>query len=231
MTVISLCTPVTISKQELPTAELYLDYYFRIDAKGGRGDYEWDVEFSKMPSGLRVDGNCIRGIPLETGDFAFQVRVTDRSCTSGDSAKMILKIRDNPFIQNLEILAKSLPSGSTGKNYSFIFPIRGGMMPIKYNLYGSLPPGLEWNSSTGELSGIAKQAGVWKVQIEIVDSLDERVHKDYELKIEKSEDKASVGSYIWIAFICTVIGLLLLNAILYLKLRSIKTGKVSESEV
>lgn len=74
--------PLVITTAALPNAVLGVPYSAGIDAEGGDGEYQWDLQSGALPSGVTLsvedltdDDIVLTGIPEETGTFAFVLRV------------------------------------------------------------------------------------------------------------------------------------------------------------
>jgi hypothetical protein len=73
-------TPLLLSRESLPAAALGRRYSERIIATGGIGRYQFTRTSGNLPSGISLLHNGrLRGIPAETGTFAFFVQVRDRT--------------------------------------------------------------------------------------------------------------------------------------------------------
>lgn len=82
--------PLEIVISELPEGTVDLEYLLQLEAKGGSGEYKWELK--GLPSGLTmsVDGR-ISGIPDKPGRFTIDITVTD-SKDKKATAKLILNI-------------------------------------------------------------------------------------------------------------------------------------------
>ncbi|MBK7997668.1 MAG: putative Ig domain-containing protein [Verrucomicrobia bacterium] len=78
----------------------------------------------------------------------------------------------------------SLPSGIVGTNYSFTIEATGGEQPYFWNLIsGELPPGLELNGDTGEISGTPESGGRFTLTFRVIDIFDESDEKTFVLTV------------------------------------------------
>jgi hypothetical protein len=67
--------------------------------------------------------------------------------------------------------AVSFPDGTVGRRYDFVFVPADLTTPDKISLVaGGLPTGLTVNQMTGGIEGEAKQAGEWKLTLQVVDA-------------------------------------------------------------
>jgi putative Ig domain-containing protein len=66
----------------------------------------------------------------------------------------------------------SLSGASVGQAYSAVLSVSGGVAPYNFAVtQGTLPPGLTLNSKTGNISGVASQAGTFQFTISVTSSL------------------------------------------------------------
>jgi len=69
------------------------------------------------------------------------------------------------------ILTNSLPSGLVNTNYSQTLQVSGGNSPYRWSINsGTLPQGLNLNSSTGRISGTPSITGTWSFMTKVTDS-------------------------------------------------------------
>jgi Putative Ig domain len=79
---------VAVGTEGLPKASLWTSYFFRLPASGGVGLYHWRLNGGTLPAGLKLaeDGE-LKGVPQETGQFDFNLLLTD----SDNPAKQLRK--------------------------------------------------------------------------------------------------------------------------------------------
>ena len=79
---------VPVASEGLPQASLWTPYYFRLPASGGTGLYHWRLNGGSLPAGIKLaeDGE-LKGTPQETGQFEFNLLLTD----SDNPAKQLQK--------------------------------------------------------------------------------------------------------------------------------------------
>jgi hypothetical protein len=71
----------------------------------------------------------------------------------------------------LTITSTSLPAPVVGQAYSAQLRASGGTSPYTWSIVeGSLPPGLELNASTGEITGTPTEAGSFTLTVQVTDS-------------------------------------------------------------
>ncbi len=93
---------------------------------GGIAPYSFSITNGALPGGMTLDATTgvLSGTPTATGEFSFEVRVTDGyGCFS--SRAYVLTI-NCPTI-NVEPANSNLPNGAVGTAYNQTFSTRGGV--------------------------------------------------------------------------------------------------------
>jgi hypothetical protein len=148
---------VITSSTTLPPAGANSRDEFPFTATGGTRPYRWRVgAASVLPAGLTLaaDG-VLSGIPAAEGTFRFVVEVQDAGNLS-DSRTVTLVVEN----RDLDILSTSpLPPATAGLPYSHQLRANApAATELAWSVIeGSLPAGLNLNSRTGEISGIADE--------------------------------------------------------------------------
>jgi hypothetical protein len=71
-------TPPQIATKSLKAGKLGKNYKVKLKAKDGTKPYLWELSSGSLPSGLSLDpAGVISGIPAETGEFVFELNVSD----------------------------------------------------------------------------------------------------------------------------------------------------------
>ncbi|MFQ5454663.1 MAG: C25 family cysteine peptidase [Nitrospirota bacterium] len=72
---------VIIATLSLPSGKVGVPYFSSIEVLGGDAPYKWKVADGKMPPGLSLEAatGVISGTPVESGEFAVDIIVTDNS--------------------------------------------------------------------------------------------------------------------------------------------------------
>ncbi|MGH7274918.1 MAG: putative Ig domain-containing protein, partial [Nitrospiria bacterium] len=156
----------TITTTSLPEGMVGALYTAPVIVTGGTTPYTWSFSGSLPPGAtLNSTTGVISGIPTLAGSFIFTAIVTDVNRVS-DSQVLTIKI--NP---SLLITTTALPDGTVGISYSATLMASGGKPPRTWQIpSGSLPPGLNLNSTTGEISGIPSTSGVYNFTAQVTDS-------------------------------------------------------------
>jgi len=84
-------------------------------------------------------------------------------------------------------VSNKLPAGTQGTFYSQQFTAGGGNAPYNYwVVYGNIPGGTNIDSSTGILSGIPAQAGIYTFSVRVTDADGAVVRQNYQITIASS---------------------------------------------
>ena len=145
-------------------------YSLQLVAANGRPPYSWSLMSGSLPSGLSLNAaGLISGTPTVFGTFPFTVRVTD---SLGSTAIASFTIVINSDIEPLRIISNGdLAQGSTGVDYTYQLFFTGGIPPRTWVMAtGALPPGLTF-SSTGLITGVPTQVGVFTFTVSLTDSV------------------------------------------------------------
>jgi len=153
--------PLSVTTQTLPAGTLGTAYSTTVAATGGITPYSWTISAGSLPSGLILNANtgAITGTPTgsTTGPINFTVKVTDsEQPSSSATAALSITISAAP----LSVVTTSLPGGVDGSPYSTTLQAAGGVSPYSWAVTtGSLPTGLNLNSTTGVISGTPSGTG------------------------------------------------------------------------
>ncbi len=83
MTVTVAAQPLLPAQSSLPPGAVGVPYAYRLGASGGAGGYSWSLHAGALPAGLEMNPDgTVSGVPAVSGDFWFELRVTDGSGAS-----------------------------------------------------------------------------------------------------------------------------------------------------
>src|SRR5207237_71146 len=158
-----------ITTTTLPGGAQNVAYSTTLAASGGIQPYSWSVASGTLPSGLSLNSGTgvISGTPTATGTSSFTVQVTD---ANSQTATQGLSITIAPLPS---ITTTALPGGGQNVAYSTTLAASGGTQPYTWTITtGTLPSGLNLNSSTGVISGAPAVLGTsnFTVQVTHADS-------------------------------------------------------------
>jgi len=163
-------------------AEVGVPFQLAPQASGGKPGYTWSVD-GVLPSGLTMDAasGAISGTPTAAGKSTVKLTVTD---TLGLTSTVNL-----PFTVAARLLVtkKPLPAATVGRAYKVTLRATGGVVPRTWRILGGnpglLPKGLKLNARTGVLSGTPKQAGTFRLRIQVTDKLSAKSAVGFVVKV------------------------------------------------
>ncbi|MFP2929334.1 kelch repeat-containing protein [Pyxidicoccus sp. 3LG] len=164
-------SPIVITTNELPRAELGASYTATLTARGGRGTFSWRRLSGPLPRGLTFSTQgTLSGTPEVAGRYVLIVEATDGS----QSARKALGLD----IQNgLVLVTGALPEATEGITWLAApgTPVRlsaiGGTPPLTFGAT-PLPAGLSLDAATGTFSGAPApgSAGRTSVTVRVSDA-------------------------------------------------------------
>ena len=137
-----------------------------------------------IPSSGEVISLKDDGVPpdLAAGDGIFSAYWTP---TSEISYLTFSSPMGKEIVPAPSILTNSLPSGLVNNNYSQTLQVSGGNPPYVWSIHsGSLPGGLNLNSSTGAISGIPSKTGTSFFMIKVADSRTSIAMKPFSITVK-----------------------------------------------
>ncbi|MFC3560056.1 Ig-like domain-containing protein, partial [Pedobacter jamesrossensis] len=164
----------------LPDGANGFQYSKQIDAAtGGAPGFTYAITGGALPSGLTFStGGIISGIPTVTGNFPFSIIATDtKGCTATTNFNIVVSAA-------LVLTPGNLPDGVTGVSYaSQNIPVAtGGTGPYVYSAI-NLPPGLTFDPSTRQISGVPSQMGTYTIPITVTDANGNSATSGFTVKI------------------------------------------------
>ena len=156
---------LTLTTPPLSNAILGTPLSIQFTATGGVPPYTF-VEYGTLPPGTQFSSSgALTGIPTTLGTYQFLVFVDDTTTASASQTFSLNIVEPGLVITT----ATPLPSGVTGSAYSTTFAAVGGRPPYVWSAKG-LPTGLVLANTTGLLTGIPTQDGVFTVAVTVTDS-------------------------------------------------------------
>jgi gliding motility-associated-like protein len=147
-------------------------------ATGGVGPYTYTG--SNLPPGLSFNPTTreITGTPTQAGNYSVTVVVTD---AQGNSTSTVYPLKVNGV---LSLAPASLPNGTVGTTYPVqtLPGVTGGTIPYTY-VATNLPPGLNFNTTTREISGTPTQGGTFVISVTATDANNNKVNTDYTIVV------------------------------------------------
>jgi len=169
------------SSSPLSNGTLGTSYQQSLSASYGSGSYTWSLIGGSLPSGLSLDPNgTISGTPAMTGNFIFQVSVSDE-VGGYVNGWFEINIDDSAPLQITT--GSPLPGGEPGGYYSGTLAAEGGAGDKIWSVTdGLVPDGLLLDSS-GNLAGMPSTAGSYSFTVLVQDSYGHSVSKSFDMAI------------------------------------------------
>ena len=164
LVVLSANGPTITTTSPLPNAAAGANYQITLSATGGTPPYQWSG--SGIPAGLTLTSNGeLSGTPTTQGVNTVTAQATDADHNVAFAA---LNLQVAPSAITI-ITPTPLPAGEVSVSYSTVFQSSGGTRPQSWSLVsGTIPPGTTLDSS-GVLSGIPTQTGVFDFTVNVSD--------------------------------------------------------------
>jgi hypothetical protein len=152
--------------EEVPAeAEVGALFLGSVHPTGGTGPYSFAITSGALPNGIVLQGETIQGTPVSTGTSKFVLTVTDQSGATVSASHSIKVYRA------ITITTSSLAVGAVGHKYKSSLKAAGGQGPYNWTLWSWLPPGLDLNNRTGQITGIPTTTGTYNVTFQANDSI------------------------------------------------------------
>jgi hypothetical protein len=136
--------------------------YNRTIAMTPAGSYTFAVISGALPPGLILDETtgAVTGTPTATGTFNFTVRATAASgCSATRAYSLVISC------PSVVITPTTLPAASVGAAYSQMLSVAPAGSYGFVLSFGSLPPGMALNATTGEISGVPVLKGSYYITV------------------------------------------------------------------
>jgi hypothetical protein len=166
---ISVATPLEMTTSTLPDAIQGDGYDQRLASSGGTGPYTWSVSSGSLPAGLSMSplSGEISGIATgATGISSFTVRLTD----SSNPPMQVSVSLTITVVTPLKATAGGLPNGEVGVSYTGQLSETGGTGPYTWSVLAGGIPGLQLNSSTGQITGTPQVPGGQSFLAQVTDA-------------------------------------------------------------
>ena len=159
---ITIVLPVTFTTVSLPNGSNGVAYNQTIVTSGGVAPISYSVGTGTLPAGLKLNNvGTIIGTPSSTGTSTFTINATDFGTPPLTVASPVFTVTINPP-PPLSITSTAMANGFTGTAYGSSIASSGGVPPLTWFVPpGTLPPGLELNTSSGLISGTPTTSGVF----------------------------------------------------------------------
>src|SRR5687767_8294194 len=164
---------LSITTTSLPEGEDNEPYSASLSGSGGTLPYRWFVT-PALPANLSFDTatGAITGTPTTQATTTHTFTLRDSSAPS-QTVQQTLNLTVRPAAAGLAIITTSLPNGTVNQAYNRPVQASGGTQPLTWNIVagsGTLPPGLNLNSTTGAISGTPTTAGTSSFTVRVADA-------------------------------------------------------------
>jgi hypothetical protein len=168
---VTIVLPVTFTTTSLPNGSNGVAYNQTIITSGGVAPITYALGTGRLPAGLKLNSvGTVIGTPTSSGTSTFTINAIDDGTPPLTVPSPIYTITINPP-PPLSITSTAMSNGIVGTAYSSAIASSGGVFPFTWSVPpGTLPPGLELNTSSGLISGTPTTAGVYKFFPTVTDS-------------------------------------------------------------
>ena len=188
--------PLSITTSSLPGGVLTVPYSQMAAASGGVPPYNWTLAAGSLPLPLSLSSNgTISGTPTgPLGLSTFTLRVNDSSPGTPLTAQKAFTIN---IALALSITSQGpLPAGTVGVPYSQTPLLAGGgTTPYTWSVTsGSLPPGLQLNTTTGAITGTPTATGATVFTVTVTDAGGQTANQTLSLAINAATPSITTTS-------------------------------------
>ena len=176
-----------ITTETLPDGTVGTAYDAELKATG-TPDITWGVkDGTKLPDGIKLNGNRLTGTPEKAGEFNF----TLTAANSAGTVQKAFTINIDAAEVKPSITTETLPDGMVGSAYSADLKAEG-TAPVAWKLKDGtkLPDGLTLDSS-GRLSGTPQKAGTFPFTLTASNTAGDD-SKDYSITIAEAPVKPAI---------------------------------------
>lgn len=147
-------------------------YNDTVQLECGSEPVSWSLLSGSLPPGFQMqpfpgtDSQLnVQGNPSQSGTYSFAIQATDPNFQFKTSASV------NILPAPLKLTDGLMQLGVVGKAFDHTVTLTGGAPPYTFTVSsGSVPPGLQLNASTGEITGTPQSAGLSQFTVSIKDS-------------------------------------------------------------
>ncbi len=168
---ITIVLPVTFTTTSLPNGANGVAYNQTIVTTGGVAPITYQLGTGSLPLGLKLNSvGTVIGTPTSSGTSTFTINAIDDGTPPLSVPSPTYTITINPP-PPLSITSTVMANGIVGTPYSSAIGSSGGVPQLSWSVPpGTLPPGLELNTSSGLISGTPTTPGVYKFFPTVMDS-------------------------------------------------------------
>jgi hypothetical protein len=140
-------------------------FFLDLEAEGGEAPYSWSAN-DFLPNGLNLlDDGTVEGTPEASGAFRVTINVSDAAGAEASRKFSFLVVEND----DLTIVTEALPNAHVGQSYSAKVQAGGGTKPYEWEI-DDLPAWLQFDSSSGVLSGVPTEAAIHDITVRVKDN-------------------------------------------------------------
>ena len=150
-----------------PRSEVGVPFRMNLRARGGTGIFAWSLDHGRLPAGVRLRATgSIVGRPRTAGTHVVTVRARDTE------ARVVTWSGAIGVAARLRVRTELLRQARVGRFYRADLTAAGGVAPKVWKLTrGRLPRGIRLAPALGRLVGTPREAGRYRIGVEIRDRL------------------------------------------------------------
>jgi hypothetical protein len=180
--VLTVETFTIVSNSRLPAGEVKLNYpEITLKAMGGdvNSSYLWTIpkvpKGNALPSGIKLTVSkkdssiaVLSGKPAKDQTVSFNIQITDKK----NSKKVKTRTFTMTVYKAMTAKLPVTPNLEAGIALKIWTPqVSNGLGPYKWTVTPQLPPGLDLDIATGDISGIPTTAGTYKFDLKVTDAI------------------------------------------------------------
>lgn len=191
---IVISAPTITFPTSLPGATVGYAYSASVAATGVAGASTYSIVSGSLPASgnlvLNTSTGAITGTPhaADEGTSTFQVKVVDAFGDTVTSGSLSIVIAAPGPITLAPTLSNPTATAGTAYSGSVAAGTPGGVTPLTYAITaGSLPTGLQFNTSTGAITGTTTAAGTYNFTVQLSDNFgDTPASQGYTLTVQSA---------------------------------------------
>jgi len=162
-----VCGGLTVTNPVVTTGTAGTPFSQTFTQAGGAAPVVFALNSGVLPTGLTLStAGVLSGTPTQSGSFPITVKATDASGCVGIGPTYNLVIA----CHTITVTNPVVTTGTVNTPFSQTFTQSGAISGATFALNsGQLPTGLVLNASTGVLSGIPTQAGLFPITVRVTD--------------------------------------------------------------
>ena len=188
----ALLGPLSVTTTQLPQGVTGQSYSVQLQATGGEPPYAWAITSGTLPPGLTMtSAGVLSGIPTTAGSYSITVQATDQFNQTA-SANLSITVIQGTLI----ITTQSLPNGTQGVAYNATLGAAGGTPPYTWSIVsGTLPAGLNLNTSSGLIFGTPTTPGTSSFGVKVTDSVGGFANANLQIVIDAAPNLGGLNGH------------------------------------